>query len=109
VLFRTLDNLFLRLYAKNLARSFRNDPENACADSEIQMTTIILLSFGAIFLITGVIFFPSNLASFISGGGSSVGVLLALTVAIAVGVHKRFGRFEDTPELTLQYNSARQR
>jgi hypothetical protein len=106
---RFLEVLFLRLYARNLSRSYRREPENACADSEIQLTTIILLSFGALFLILGTLLFPSYLGSFINGGTSSIGVLIVLTVVIAVGVHKRFGRFKEAPELAQQYVDARQR
>ena len=54
---RVVDDLFLRLYAKNLSRKYRG----ACADTEIQMSTLLLLSFSACLLILGALFAPTLL------------------------------------------------
>jgi hypothetical protein len=100
---RKLDALFLRLYANNLARSFRSDPANACADSEIQMTTAVLIVMFSVFLIAGSLAFPVFLRAFLSGGDASYAVLIASTIAVAYWTHKRFGGYELTPELANEY------
>jgi hypothetical protein len=68
----------------------------------------VLLSLGALFLVAGSLLFPSFSESFINGGSASIGVLVLVTVAVAIGVHKRFGRSEQTPELAQPYLSVRQ-
>jgi hypothetical protein len=106
---KALESMFLRIYAKNLSRSFRGEPANACTDSEIQMTTMILLSVGALFLIVGSLLFPNYLRQFVNGGSSSIAVLLVMTIGVAFSVHARFGRFERTPQLAQAYKSPKSR
>jgi hypothetical protein len=98
-----LDKLFLRFYAKNLNRSYRSDPGNACNDTEIQFTTMILIIIVALFFVVASVFFPTLLALFLNSRDLKYGVLIALTIAVAYGVHKRFGRFEYSPELARPY------
>lgn len=100
---RALDALFLRLYAKNLGRSSRGEPENACTDTEIQVSTMLLLAIGAAILIVGSVFFPSYLLMLVHGGNWAIAFLVALTVAVVYWVHKRFGGYQRTPELARQY------
>jgi hypothetical protein len=102
-----LDVLFLRIYAKNLNRSYRSDPANACTDTEIQMSTIILITALALFLIMGSILFPASLTLFLNSRDLKYGVLIAFTIAVAYGVHKRFGRYENSPELARRYDTAK--
>lgn len=104
---RRLDTLFLRLYARNLARSYRSDPANACADAEIQLTTMVLIVLLTVFLIAGTIAFPDYLSIFLNSGDSIGGVCIALTIGIAYGTHKRFGGYERTPELARDYATAK--
>src|SRR5579883_1568731 len=104
-----LKSVFLHLYAANLSRSYRNSPADACADSEIQITTMILLLLGGGFLAAGALFFPSFLQRFVNGGSASIGVLVALTVAVAYVVHACFGKYEKEPHLAYAYNSPKTR
>lgn len=99
---RGLDYLFLRLYAKNLARSFRSEPENASSDTEIQISTMILMAIFAIVLIVGSLLFPGYLRRIINGGNSSIALLVAVVVVVVYGVHKRFGSYQSMPELARE-------
>jgi len=106
---RTLDTLFLRLYAKNLTRSFRAEPENACADTEIQLSTMLLLTIGALVLLFGTLLFPEYLLKALNGGNWTIAFLAVLTAIVAYSVHKRFGKYEKTPEMALQYRTPENR
>lgn len=106
---RALETVFLQLYANNLSRSYRCNPADACADSEIQITTMVILLLGGIFLAIGSLLFPDYLSVFVNGGGPSVAILVAMTVGIAYCVHLRFGRFERAPERAKVYQSVRSR
>lgn len=99
---RGFEDLFLRLYAKNLARSFRSEPENASTDTEIQVSTIVLMAIFAIALIVGSVLPPEYLRRLISGGELSIGLLLVVVFAVVYGIHRRFGSYQDTPELARQ-------
>jgi hypothetical protein len=90
-----------------MARSYRSDPANACTDAEIQITTMVLIVLLTVFLIGGSIAFPVYLRKFLNGGDSMYGVLIALTIGIAYGTHKRFGGYEFTPELARDYATAK--
>ena len=102
---QALDHLFLRLYAKNLARSFRGEPENACADAEIQLSTILLLTIGALILIIGSLLFPQVLTMLFRDQHWSIGFLVAITLAVVIGVHRRFGRYAKAPHLAEPYRT----
>jgi hypothetical protein len=104
---RALDKLFLRIYAKNLKRSYRSDPANACNDAEIQVTTMLLIAILAFFCIVGSIFFPVSFALFLNSRDLKYGVLIALTIAVAYGVHKQFGSYENSPELARKYDTVK--
>jgi uncharacterized Tic20 family protein len=102
---RTLDTLFLRLYAKNLSRSSRGEPENACTDSEIQLSTMLLVLIGAVILIAGSLFFPAYLLKLVHGGNWAVTFLITLTLGVTYWVHRRFGGYKRTPELAGAYRT----
>jgi len=104
---RALEYLFLRLYAKNLSRSTRGDPANACDDSEIQMTTILMLALGGLALITGALFFPNSMLRWLKARNPMLGSLLVATVIVAFAVHRRFGGYEQVPELARKFQSQR--
>jgi hypothetical protein len=100
---RLLEGLYLRAYAKNLARSYRNDPASAASDAQIQISTMILIVSFMLFIIIGSLFFPALLARFLNGGDWMYGTLIGLALVVVFGVNRRFGRYEQTPELALQY------
>jgi hypothetical protein len=100
-----LDGLFLRLYAKNLLRSYRNDPASACTDTEIQMSTIILLAIGGCVMIIGALVAPGLLRKLFAGGTVPVAAVLVMTVAVVNVVHRRFVRFERAPEMSLVFQT----
>jgi hypothetical protein len=102
-----LEILFLRIYAKNLNRSYRSDPANACSDAEIQMSSIILIVAFALFLTVGSIVIPVSLTLFLNSSDLKYGALIAVVIAVAYGVHKRFGRFEYSPEIARRYDTAK--
>ena len=96
---QALESLFLRIYARNLGKSYRAEPANACTDAEIQISTMLLMLIGIIFLIFGAILFPSYIGGFFAGGDGIYFAVIALGMAVVIGVHKRFGRYERSPEL----------
>jgi hypothetical protein len=98
-----LESLFLRIYAKNLRKSYRNDPENACTDAEIQLSTMLLMVIGISFLILGAVFFPTYLRSFFSGGDGMYIAVITLGIVVVYGVHKRFGGYALNAESARRY------
>ena len=104
---RALEYLFLRLYAKNLSRSTRGDPANACADTEIQVSTILILALGMLALIIGSLFFPSSMLQWLRGRDQMLGSLIGVTLIVAFAVHRRFGGYEQEPELARKFQSRR--
>jgi len=79
---RGLEYLFLRLYAKNLARSFRSEPENASTDTEIQVSTMVVMAIFAIVLMVSSVLFPVYLQKLINGGDWSIALLIVVVVAL---------------------------
>jgi uncharacterized membrane protein YedE/YeeE len=104
-----LEGLYLRAYAKNLARSYRNDPANAASDAQIQISTMILIVTFMLFIILGSLFFPAFLGRFLSGGDWMYGSLIGVTLVVVFGVNSRFGRYERTPELAQPYATTQSR
>ncbi|MGO9931879.1 MAG: hypothetical protein ACLPV8_08705 [Steroidobacteraceae bacterium] len=70
------------------------------------MSTIILITALALFLTIGSIFFPASLTLFLNSRDLKYGVLIASGIAVAYGVHKRFGRYENYPEMARRYDTA---
>jgi hypothetical protein len=103
VLDRALESTFLRIYAKNLIRSYRSEPENACSDAEIQMSTMLLMTIFIVFLLAGALLFPSFLNVYFKGGDLMYGPMIVVALGVIFGVHKRFGRYERMPELARGY------
>jgi hypothetical protein len=109
ILDRMLEGLYLRAYAKNLARRYRSDPANAASDAQIQISTMILIAGFALFIIAGSILFPAFLGRFLNGGDWMYGTLIGVTLVVVFGVNRRFGRYEQTPELARQYATFKSR
>jgi hypothetical protein len=106
---RVLEELYLRAYAKNLARRYRNDPANAASDAQIQISTVILVAGFTLFIIVGSLFFPTLLDRFLNGGDWMYGTLIGVTLVVVFGVNRRFGRYEQTPELARQFATLKSR
>ena len=106
---RLLEDLYLRAYAKNLARSYRSDPVNAASDTQIQISTLILIVTFILFLAGSSLFFPDFLQRFFRGGDLMHGILLAVTLAVVAAVNWRFKGYEQTPELTHPYATLKSR
>ncbi len=100
-----LESCFLRLYAKNLKKSYRNAPENACTDAEIQLSTMLLMVIGIVFLFVGALFFPTYMRNLFSGGDGMYVAVTALGIAVVYGVHKRFGGYVLKAEVARQFIS----
>jgi hypothetical protein len=66
---------------------------------------MLLLSVGALILIVGSIFFPECLLMLLHGGDWTIAFLIALTLAVAYWVHRRFGSYEKAPELAHAYRT----
>jgi hypothetical protein len=98
-----LDTLFIRLYAKNLSRSTRSDPANACSDTEIQMSTILTLAAALLVLLIGSLLSPGVLLSWIHARDPMFGFLFVVTLVIAFWVHWRFGKYKRSPELAATF------
>ena len=105
ILNRWLDSLFLRIYAMNMNRSYRSEPDNACTDAEIQMSTMLLMGIGILFLILGAVFFPIYLRFFFSNQDQIYISIILIGIAVVCGVHKRFGGYSTTPEAARPYVS----
>jgi uncharacterized protein YqhQ len=103
ILDRLIEGLYLRAYAKNLARSYRNDPANAASDAQIQISTVLLIAGFALFIIVGSILFPAYLVRFFKGGDLMYGTLIGVAIVVVVGVNWRFRGYELTPELARKY------
>lgn len=97
---RLLEDLYLRAYAKNLARSYRSDPANAASDAQIRISTLILIASFILFIVLSSLFFPSLLRRFLQGGDLMYGTLLAVTLVVVAAVNWRFKGYGQTPELT---------
>jgi hypothetical protein len=103
-----LDRVFLRLYAFDLGRNFRNTPEKACNDA-IMQTSIVLT--------TPLIIIGCVVASFIPGAVSHIQRSDAPFVFTVIGgvvplvylVNRRFTRFRTMPEAAEPYRGARER
>jgi hypothetical protein len=102
---RQWEAAFLRMYAKNLNRSYRNDPANACSDAQIQMSTTLLMAIFILFLLAGSMLFPIYLREFFRSGNFMYGSLIAIGLFVIFGVQWRFGRYERTPESARPYIS----
>jgi hypothetical protein len=103
---QALDSWFLRIYAKNLQRPYRNEPENACTDAEVQLSTMLLMAIGVLLLILGATFFPTYLRKFFSGGDGMYVAVIALGIVVVYGVHKRFGSYVLKAESARRYISS---
>ena len=106
VIDRVLENLFLRMYARNLRRTYRSEPAYACVDAEIQVSTILLTAIGSIFLVIGGIYFPVVLRKIVNGSDAMYGTLIAVSVMVSCGVHWRFASFEKMSEAARQFISS---
>ena len=102
-----LEGLYLRAYAKNLARSYRSDPANAASDAQIQISTMILIVIFILFLIGSSLFYPAFLQRFFQGGDLMYGALIGVTLAVVVAVNWRFKGYDQTPEMTRPYATLR--
>ena len=102
-----LESWFLRIYAKNLKKSYRSEPQNACTDAEIQLSTMLLMFIGIFFLIIGAVFFPTYLRKFFSGGDGMYIAVIALGIVVVYGVHKRFGSYVLKAESARRYISSK--
>jgi hypothetical protein len=109
ILDRMLEALYLRAYAKNLARRYRNDPANAASDAQIQISTMILIAGFALFIMAGSILFPALLGRFFKGGDLMYGTLIGVAIVVVVGVNWRFRGYELTPGLARKYATVESR
>ena len=104
-----LDRLFLLFYGTNLCRTYRADPADACDDAEIQISILILLAIGACVIVLGALFAPIRLSALLDGGRKSIGGLVVVTGLVVYLVHRRYGRYELTPELSRTYQTPQHR
>ena len=104
-----LEGLYLRAYAKNLARRYRSDPANAASDAQIQISAMILIAGFALFIIAGSILFPAFLGRFFKGGDLMYVTLIGVAIVVVVGVNWRLRGYELTPELARKYATVESR
>jgi hypothetical protein len=106
---RGIESLFLRAYAKNLGRRYRNDAANAASDAQIQTSTMILIGGFAVFIIVGSLCFPAFLGRFLKGGDLMYGSMIGVGLVVVFGINWRFKGYEKTPELARRYATLKSR
>jgi hypothetical protein len=110
--FRAVNNfvtwVFLRLYARALARPSRNLPDQACDDAIVQTGMVLGAPLGAVLI---------AISAFIPGAGKHVdkqdpffvAVVIVLVVVMMRWVKKQCSSYRNMPEAAEAYRSRSQR
>jgi hypothetical protein len=105
---RLLTVLFLRFFASNLRRTFRNAPDRACTDAIMQVATFLALPFAAILLALAPLV-PGIHRDLSNAMPLFIIAALIFVVAFMSFLERNFRSFEETPEATERYQSVRER
>lgn len=105
---RLLDTMFLRLYAVNLARRFRNSPDAACSDALMQMGMVLAVPLGVVLVLVAA-FFPRVATAVSHREAPLVIILLIFVFPVKYWVGNKFGHYRNTPEAARAFSSSRER
>jgi len=105
---RMLSVLFLRLFAMNLGRGFRNSPDKACSDAVLQMV------WGLAFVYCAVISLIPMLVPEIRSNKALLELFFFIAVMLFIypfmsWLKRKFGHYERTPEVADRYRGSRER
>jgi len=106
---RLLTIVFLRIYAYNLGRNWRNSPDIACSDAILVMCMLCVVPMAPIVFFIAALTGPSRLQQFMHSNLMLWGVALAIVVPLLHWLTKAFGRFAETPERARPYLAPRTR
>jgi hypothetical protein len=106
---RLLTIVFLRIYAYNLGRNWRNSPDVACSDAVLVMCMLCVIPMGSIVSVTAALTGESHLRQLMHSNLMLYGVAFALVSPVFYWLTKVFGRFAETPELARPYMAPRTR
>jgi len=105
---RVLNIVFLRLYGFNLGRSFREAPQQACADALMQIVTLLVLPLLVVLCL---------LASFLRRSGlvihlDNLSIILFAAILVpplALWTIRQFSHYKNTPDAASGFRSTRER
>jgi hypothetical protein len=105
---RMLNTVFLRLYAFNLGRKFRNSSDAACNDALMQMGIVLIVPVAAVLVLVAAIV-ARNRAEIVRDRAAIAATILVVVLPIVYWVHKTFGHYRNTPEAARAFMSLRER
>lgn len=94
---KTLANLFLRIYAMNLRRGWREDPGTAWSDAIFTMDALIglpVLSFIFCFWVLGLALFPGAIGVFGMPRGVEIAVVIAVGFVVDRWLSRSMGKYK---------------
>jgi hypothetical protein len=98
---------FLRIYAYNLGRKWRNSPDVACDDAILVMCVLSAAPVGAILLAAVALTGAAHLRQVLDSKVLSYPIAFAVALALLYGFTKAFSRFAETPERARPYMAPR--
>jgi hypothetical protein len=106
---RLLIIVFLRIYACNLGRKWRNSPEVACSDAILVMCILCIAPMAPIVFFSAALTGAVHLRQFMHSNLMLYGVAFAILLPLFYWLTKTFSRFAETPELAKPYMAPRTR
>jgi uncharacterized protein HemY len=100
---------FLRIYAYNLGRKWRNSPAVACDDAILVMAVLSAVPVGATLLAAVALTGAAHLREVLDSKVMQYAISALVAVALLYGFTKAFGRFAKTPERARPYMAPRAR
>jgi hypothetical protein len=99
VLYSLVHYIFLRLYARNLGRSYRNQPQQALDGAVVQTNTMLAVLFGTVLVVLVAWIYPSSLQG---GSESAFSVVLIALVPLLLFFSRDLRRFGSDPRALEQ-------
>jgi len=106
---RLITIAFLRIYAFNLGRKWRNSPAVACDDAILVMAVLSAAPVGAILLAAVALTGAAHVRQLLDSQVMQYAIAALVAVALLYGFTKAFGRFAKTPERAKPYMAPRTR
>jgi len=106
---RLMTIAFLRIYAYNLGRKWRNSPKVACSDAIVVMSLLTAIPMSMIVVSAVALTGEAHLDQFLSSKVMLYVVGFAGALPLLYWLTKTFSRFAETPELASPYMAPRAR
>jgi hypothetical protein len=104
---------FLRHYASNLRRSWRNTPHNAFVDAlvqvEVPLALAVMVPLALLNLVLSRTVVPALAHAAYGNIGNGVLIVCAISIAVMWAVDRKLKIYEFIPGIETAYNSARDR